>query len=45
MHVPDGFLNVPTSVATGVIAAVGVGLALRGARQELNERTAPLAGA
>jgi cobalt/nickel transport system permease protein len=44
MHVPDGFLNVPTSMATGVIAALGVGLALRGARKELNERTAPLAG-
>ncbi len=44
MHVPDGFLNVPTSMATGLIAAVGVGLALRGARKELDERTAPLAG-
>jgi cobalt/nickel transport system permease protein len=44
MHVPDGFLNLPTSVGTGVIAAVGVGLAVRGARRELNERTAPLAG-
>ncbi len=44
MHVPDGFLNVPTSMATGVIAALGVGLALRGARKELLERTAPLAG-
>jgi cobalt/nickel transport system permease protein len=44
MHVPDGFLNLPTSVATGVIAAVGVSLAVRGARRELNERTAPLAG-
>jgi cobalt/nickel transport system permease protein len=44
MHVPDGFLNLPTSAATGVVAAVGVGLALRGARRELNERTAPLAG-
>jgi cobalt/nickel transport system permease protein len=44
MHVPDGFLNAPTSMATGVIAALGVGLALRGARKELNERTAPLAG-
>lgn len=44
MHVPDGFLNAPTSVATGLVAAVGVGLALRGARNELNERTAPLAG-
>ena len=44
MHVPDGFLNAPTSVATGVVAAVGVGLALRGARRELDDRTAPLAG-
>ncbi len=44
MHVPDGFLNAPTSIATGVIAAVGIGLALRGARRELDERTAPLAG-
>jgi cobalt/nickel transport system permease protein len=44
MHVPDGFLNLPTSAATGAIAAVGVGFALRGARRELDERTAPLAG-
>jgi cobalt/nickel transport system permease protein len=44
VHVPDGFLNAPTSVATGAVAVVGVGLALRGARKELDERTAPLAG-
>lgn len=44
MHVPDGFLNAPTSLATGAIAAAGVGLALRKAREELDERTAPLAG-
>lgn len=44
MHVPDGFLDAPTSVATGVVAVAGVGLALRGARRELDERTAPLAG-
>lgn len=44
MHVPDGFLDLPTSVATGVVAAAGVGLALRGARRELTDRTAPLAG-
>ena len=25
MHVPDGFLDAPTSIATGVVAAVGVG--------------------
>ncbi|WP_206050761.1 energy-coupling factor ABC transporter permease [Nocardioides speluncae] len=44
MHVPDGFLDAPTSVATGVVAVAGVALALRGARNELDDRTAPLAG-
>jgi cobalt/nickel transport system permease protein len=44
VHVPDGFLDAPTSVATGVLAAGTVALALRKAREELDERTAPLAG-
>ncbi|AJR18241.1 energy-coupling factor ABC transporter permease [Pimelobacter simplex] len=44
MHVPDGFLDAPTSIATGVVAAAGVGLALRKARTELDDRTAPMAG-
>lgn len=44
MHVPDGFLDAPTSVATGLVAATAVGVALRGARRELDDRTAPLAG-
>lgn len=44
MHVPDGFLNLPTSATTAAVAAVGVGFAIRGARRELNERTAPMAG-
>ena len=44
MHVPDGFLDAPTSAATAAVAAGGVALALRGARRELDERTAPLAG-
>jgi cobalt/nickel transport system permease protein len=44
MHVPDGFLDAPTSIATGAVAVAGVGLALRGARRELDDRTAPLAG-
>jgi cobalt/nickel transport system permease protein len=44
MHVPDGFLDAPVSVGTGVVAAVAVGVALRGARRELDDRTAPLAG-
>ncbi|MEO6511177.1 MAG: energy-coupling factor ABC transporter permease [Nocardioides sp.] len=44
MHVPDGFLDAPTSVTTGVVAAAAIGIALRGARRELDDRTAPLAG-
>lgn len=44
MHVPDGFLDAPTSVVTGVIAAGGVAVALRRARTELDDRTAPMAG-
>src|SRR3954451_22973947 len=44
MHVPDGFLDAPTSIGTGVVAAVAVGVALRGARRELDDRTAPLVG-
>lgn len=44
MHVPDGFLNAPTSVGTAVVAAAAVGVALRGSRRELDDRTAPLAG-
>ncbi|MGW0603351.1 energy-coupling factor ABC transporter permease [Streptomyces sp. NPDC002640] len=54
MHVPDGFLDAPTSLATGAVAAAAVAVSLRGARRELAgraavgaagaERTAPLAG-
>lgn len=44
MHVPDGFLDAPTSVATGAVAVAGVAVALRKARDELDDRTAPMAG-
>lgn len=44
MHVPDGFLDAPTSVATGVVAAGAIAISLRGARRELDDRAAPLAG-
>ena len=44
MHVPDGFINAPVSAVAGVIAIGGVAVCLRGARRELDERTAPLAG-
>ena len=44
MHVPDGFFNLPVSVGTGLVAAAGVAVSLRGARRELDDRTAPMAG-
>ena len=44
MHVPNGFFDAPTSVATGVVAAAGVAVALRKSRDELDDRTAPMAG-
>ncbi|GAA2976670.1 energy-coupling factor ABC transporter permease [Streptomyces fulvorobeus] len=44
MHVPDGFIDAPLSAVAGVVAAGAVAVSLRGARRELDERTAPLAG-
>lgn len=44
MHVPDGFLDAPTSAVTGVVAVAAVGVALARARNELDDKTAPMAG-
>ncbi len=44
MHIPDGYIDATTSVAAGVVAITGVAICLRGARKELDEKTAPMAG-
>src|SRR4051794_39524317 len=44
MHVPDGFLDAPTSAVTGAVAVAAVGVALLKARNELDDKTAPMAG-
>ena len=44
MHVPDGFFTAPMAAAAAVIAVVGLAVCIWGARRELDERTAPLAG-
>ncbi|MFF0578499.1 energy-coupling factor ABC transporter permease [Streptosporangium saharense] len=41
---PDGFFNAAVSISAGAVAAAGVGVCLRGARKELDDRTAPMAG-
>jgi cobalt/nickel transport system permease protein len=44
VHVPDGFFDVPVAAGAGVFAAASVAVCLRGARRELDDRTAPMAG-
>src|SRR4051795_6592690 len=44
VHVPDGFFDAAVSVSAGVVAAAGVAVCLRGARRELDDKTAPMAG-
>lgn len=44
MHIPDGFLDGKTAVATGALAATGLAVALRHARLHLPARRVPLLG-
>jgi cobalt/nickel transport system permease protein len=44
MHMSDGIVSAPTSLLFGVIAAAGLAVCVRRARDELDERTVPLAG-
>lgn len=44
MHVPDGFLDAQTSVATAVVAGPVVVGSIVAARRSLDDRAAPLAG-
>lgn len=44
MHIPDGFVDGPTSAGAAVVAAGGLAVCLRRAGHALGERQAPLAG-
>lgn len=44
MHIPDGFIDIPTSAAFAGVSALAVGACLKGAAKSLDEKTAPLAG-
>ena len=44
MHIPDGFIDVKTAVASGALAATGVGAALWQAKRTLPARRVPLLG-
>ena len=44
MHMSDGIVSAPTALLFGVVAAAGLIVCARRAREELDERTVPLAG-
>ena len=44
MHIPDGFLDGPTSLGAAGVAAAGLGVSVRKAADALDDRRAPLAG-
>jgi cobalamin biosynthesis protein CbiM len=44
MHIPDGFIDIPTSAAFAGLASAGIAVSLKGARVQLDEKSAPLAG-
>ncbi len=44
LHIPDGYLNLPVSLVTGLIAIALIGLSLNRVQSEYQERTVPLMG-
>ena len=44
MHIPDGFIDIPTSATFAALSAIGVAAAVKGAKSQLDEKSAPLAG-
>jgi len=44
VHIPDGFIDIKTSAAFAAASALAVAGAVKGARRQLSEQSAPLAG-
>jgi len=44
MHISDGIIDAPVSIAFGVVAVAGVSYAAKRARDDLDDRTTPMAG-
>jgi cobalamin biosynthesis protein CbiM len=44
MHIPDGFIDLPTSAIFAAASAGAIAYSLVGARKQLDEKSAPLAG-
>ena len=44
MHIPDGFVSVPVAVATGLVSAAAVAIALARSRDAFGSRRSPILG-
>jgi cobalt/nickel transport system permease protein len=44
MHIPDGFIDFPTSAGAGVVAAGAIGVCVKQASKAIDDREVPLAG-
>ena len=44
MHIPDGFIDIPTSAGAALLTMAGLGVTLKAAKNKLDERSAPLIG-
>ncbi|HLA83062.1 MAG TPA: energy-coupling factor ABC transporter permease, partial [Thermoleophilia bacterium] len=44
MHLPDGFVDLPTAAMTGTVSLGMVALSVKKATSQLSERTVPLLG-
>ncbi len=44
MHMSDGLVNAPTAAGFGLVALLGLAVAVTRARSDLDDRTAPMAG-
>jgi cobalt/nickel transport system permease protein len=44
MHMSDGLVNGPTAAVSGLVAVIGLAVAVSRARADLDDRTAPMAG-
>ena len=44
MHVPDGFIDAPVSLAAGVVAAAGIAHCIKKGSQSLDDKQVPMAG-
>lgn len=44
MHIPDGFIDIPTSAGAALLTMAGLAVTLKSAKNKLDERSAPLIG-